>query len=86
MILLTLRLEKITEHPNFFHAYIASPLLSGVLGIMYLDGAGIAKSEANAYECLKQAANRGNVYAQGRLVELFYKKRLFTKASDLARR
>nr|CAB3263502.1 LRP2-binding protein-like [Phallusia mammillata] len=58
----------------------------GILGVMYLDGLGIAKNEGNAYECLKEAADRGNVYAQGRLVQLFYNKRLYTKASDLARR
>uniref|UniRef100_H2ZN73 LRP2-binding protein n=1 Tax=Ciona savignyi TaxID=51511 RepID=H2ZN73_CIOSA len=58
----------------------------GILGVMYLQGDGIKQSEASAYECLKEAADRGNVYAQGRLVQLFYNKKLFTKASDLARR
>jgi len=53
---------------------------------MYLEGKGIRKSESSAYECLKEAAERGNVYAQGRLVQLYYQKRLYTKASDLARR
>ena len=53
---------------------------------MYMEGLGIQKSESSAYECLKEAAERGNVYAQGRLVQLYYKKKLFTKASDLAHR
>ncbi|CAK8698292.1 unnamed protein product [Clavelina lepadiformis] len=58
----------------------------GVLGVMYMEGHGITKDESSAYECLKEAAERGNVYAQGRLVQLFYRKKLYTKASDLARR
>ena len=53
---------------------------------MYFEGRGIQRSESSAYECLKEAAERGNVYAQGRLVQLYYKKQLYTKASDLARR
>ncbi|XP_078484559.1 LRP2-binding protein-like [Ciona intestinalis] len=58
----------------------------GILGVMYLQGDGIKANEESASECLKEAAERGNVYAQGRLVELYYKKKLYTKASDLARR
>lgn len=53
---------------------------------MYMEGMGIKKSESSAYECLKEAAERGNVYAQGRLVQFYFNKKLFTKASDLARR
>ncbi|XP_039251248.2 LRP2-binding protein-like [Styela clava] len=58
----------------------------GILGVMYAEGLGIAKNEKNALECLKEASQRGNVYAQGRLVQFYYEKKLFTKACDLARR
>ena len=53
---------------------------------MYLEGKGIKKSESDAYDCLKEATERGNVYAQGRLVQLYHNKKLYTKACDLARR
>lgn len=58
----------------------------GILGVMYYEGQGIAKSESDAYDCLKEAAERGNIYAQGRLVQLFHSRKLYTKACDLARR
>lgn len=53
---------------------------------MYLEGLGIQQSEESALECLREASQRGNVYAQGKLVQFYYIKRLFTKSSDLARR
>lgn len=53
---------------------------------MYLFGYGIARSDENALICLKEASQRGNVYAQGRLIQFYYSKKLYTKACDLARR
>jgi len=55
----------------------------GALGVMYMFGLGIGKNIESAFECLKEAADRGNVYAMGNLVALYYERKLFTKASDL---
>ena len=61
-------------------------MYAGILGVMYMMGQGIKKDLQNALECLKGASERGNIYAQGRLVQLFYERKLYTKACDLARR
>ena len=53
---------------------------------MYLQGEGIKKNKENGFQCLKMAAERGNVYAQGRLVEFYYENKLFTKSCDLAKK
>lgn len=58
----------------------------GILGVMYMFGEGIKKDFGNAFECLKAASDRGNVYAQGRLVQLYYERKLFNKACDLAKK
>lgn len=53
---------------------------------MYEYGIGV-KSDADASNaCLKEAAERGNVYAMGNLVAQYYRRKLYTKASDLAAR
>lgn len=58
----------------------------GALGVMYEYGIGV-KSDADASNaCLKEAAERGNVYAMGNLVAQYYRRKLYTKASDLAAR
>ncbi|KAK7488339.1 hypothetical protein BaRGS_00020498 [Batillaria attramentaria] len=56
----------------------------GALGVMYEYGIGVKKNTDSAYICLKDAADRGNVYAMGNLVSLFYRRKLYTKAADLA--
>ena len=53
---------------------------------MYLRGEGIGKNKESGFNCLKMAAERGNVYAQGRLVEFYYKNKLYTKSCDLAKK
>ncbi|XP_073197952.1 LRP2-binding protein isoform X2 [Lepidochelys kempii] len=58
----------------------------GVVGVMYLYGQGIHQNTMAALECLKEAAERGNVYAQGHLVEYYYKRKFYTKAAAFARR
>ncbi|XP_026503939.1 LRP2-binding protein [Terrapene carolina triunguis] len=58
----------------------------GILGVMYLYGQGIRQNTKAALECLKEAAERGNVYAQGHLVEYYYKRKCYTKAAAFARR
>ena len=39
-----------------------------------------------AFVCLREAAERGNVYAMGNLVAYYYKRKLMTKAVELAAR
>lgn len=56
---------------------------TGALGVMYMLGLGVKKDIDAAHICLKEAANRGNVYAMGNLVMLYYKTKLFTKACSL---
>ncbi|OWF38358.1 LRP2-binding protein-like [Mizuhopecten yessoensis] len=58
----------------------------GALGIMYEHGIGVKVDLDAANACLKEAAERGNVYAMGHLVAQYYRRKLFTKASDLAAR
>ncbi|XP_032656256.1 LRP2-binding protein isoform X4 [Chelonoidis abingdonii] len=58
----------------------------GILGVMYLYGQGIRQNTKAALECLKEAAERGNIYAQGHLVEYYYKRKFYTKAAAFARR
>ncbi|KAM3938220.1 LRP2-binding protein [Leptodactylus fuscus] len=58
----------------------------GALGVMYLYGLGIRRNLQFALECLKEAAERGNVYAQGHLVGHYYNRKLYTKAAELAKK
>ncbi|XP_056415990.1 LRP2-binding protein isoform X2 [Hyla sarda] len=58
----------------------------GALGVMYLHGLGIQRNMHFALECLKEAAERGNVYAQGHLVAYYYNRTLYTKAAELAKK
>lgn len=58
----------------------------GALGVMYEYGIGIKRNSDSAYTCLKGASDRGNVYAMGHLVAHYYRRKLFTKAAELASR
>ncbi|XP_067885513.1 LRP2-binding protein isoform X2 [Heterodontus francisci] len=58
----------------------------GALGLLYLNGQGIRKDAQSAWECLKAASSRGNVYAQGHLVAYFYSRKLYHSAVELAQR
>ncbi|XP_033633027.1 LRP2-binding protein-like [Asterias rubens] len=58
----------------------------GALGVMYETGQGCSKNTDSAFECLKEASERGNVYAMGNLVAHYYGKKLYTKAAELAAR
>ncbi|KAG9272589.1 LRP2-binding protein isoform X1 [Astyanax mexicanus] len=58
----------------------------GALGIMYLHGYGVPKDLQAALCCLKEAAERGNVYAQSHLAAHYYHQKLYTKAAALAQR
>ncbi|NXP08519.1 LR2BP protein, partial [Thinocorus orbignyianus] len=58
----------------------------GALGVMYLYGQGIRQNTKAALECLRGAAARGNVYAQGHLVEYYYRRKFYQTAAALAKR
>ncbi|CAE1166475.1 LRP2-binding protein [Acanthosepion pharaonis] len=55
----------------------------GALGVMYKFGIGVHKNKESAFICLKEAANRGNVYAMGILVCHYYDCKMFTNAVHL---
>ena len=54
--------------------------------MMYLTGLCGKQDEEAAFICLREAAERGNVFAMGHMVAYYYKRKLFTKAVDLAMR
>ncbi|NXO26049.1 LR2BP protein, partial [Cisticola juncidis] len=58
----------------------------GVLGVMYLHGQGTHKNTKAALEHLRKAAELGNIYAQGHLVEYYYTRKFYSKAAALAKR
>ncbi|XP_031463307.1 LRP2-binding protein [Phasianus colchicus] len=58
----------------------------GALGVMYLYGQGVRRNSKAALKCLKAAAERGNIYAQGHLVEYYYNRRFFSTAATIAKR
>jgi TPR repeat protein len=53
---------------------------------MYQNGLGCKKDMNSAFICLREAAERGNVYAMGHLVAYYYKRKLYTKTVELAAR
>ena len=61
-------------------------LVVGALGVMFEYGIGVRPDRQAAFECLKEAAARGNVYAQGNLAVLYFRRKLLNKAADVARR
>ena len=61
-------------------------LASGALGVMFEYGIGVQKDREAAFKCLKEAAARGNVYAQGNLAVHYYRRKLLNKAADVAKR
>ena len=61
-------------------------LVVGALGVMFEYGIGVRPDRQAAFECLKEAAARGNVYAQGNLAVLYFRRKLLNKAADVAKR
>lgn len=53
---------------------------------MYLYGQGIGQNTKAALECLREAAQRGNIYAQGHLVEYYYNRKFYSTAAAVAKR
>ncbi|KAK7137518.1 hypothetical protein R3I94_013235 [Phoxinus phoxinus] len=58
----------------------------GALGVMYLYGLGVQKDPDSALFCLKDSAERGNVYAQGHLTACYYQRKLYSRAAVLGER
>nr|XP_025960975.1 LRP2-binding protein [Dromaius novaehollandiae] len=58
----------------------------GTLGVMYLYGQGVRQNTKAGLECLKEAAERGNIYAQGHLVEYYYNRKFYSTAVTVAKR
>uniref|UniRef100_A0A2K5BWM0 LRP2-binding protein n=1 Tax=Aotus nancymaae TaxID=37293 RepID=A0A2K5BWM0_AOTNA len=58
----------------------------GALSLMYLYGQGIHQDTEAALHCLREAAEQGNVYAQGNLMEYYYKMKFFTKCVAFSKR
>lgn len=58
----------------------------GALGMMYLLGMGTKADPESAFICLREAAERGNIYALANLIAYYYKRKLFSKAVELAAR
>ena len=61
-------------------------LVVGALGVMFEYGIGVRPDRQAAFKCLKEAAARGNVYAQGNLAVLYFRRKLLNKAADVAKR
>ena len=61
-------------------------LHAGALGVMFEYGIGVPRDGEAAFKCLKEAAARGNVYAQGNLAIHYFRRKLLNKAADVAKR
>ncbi|XP_038611161.1 LRP2-binding protein isoform X1 [Tachyglossus aculeatus] len=70
----------------------ASVKAQSILGVYYSTkepkelGKAVTRDAEAALECLHQAAQRGNVYAQAHLVEYYYRNKLYTKAASFSKR
>ena len=69
-----------------FSTVILFYLVVGALGVMFEYGIGVRPDRQAAFKCLKEAAARGNVYAQGNLAVLYFRRKLLNKAADVAKR
>ena len=61
-------------------------IFAGALGVMYLHGLGTKKDINSAFICLREAADRGNIYAMGNLAAYYYRRKLYGRAVQLAAR
>ena len=53
---------------------------------MFEYGIGVRRDGQAAFKCLKESAARGNVYAQGNLAVHYFRRKLFNKAANVAKR
>ena len=51
---------------------------------MYQHGLGVEPDEDQAFKCFKSATEHGSLYASSNLVSLYYKRKLYKRAFDLA--
>ena len=51
---------------------------------MLLEGIGVKADHQKAFHHLKEASERGNVFAMGNLIALFYRNKMYTSAVELA--
>lgn len=58
----------------------------GALGVMFQYGIGVKCDVQAAFECLKEASAKGNVYAQGNLAMHYYHQKLYNQACQIAKR
>ncbi|NXY73992.1 LR2BP protein, partial [Glareola pratincola] len=58
----------------------------GALGVTHLCGQGLRQDTKANSECLREAAEHGNIYVQGHLVEYYYKRKFYSTAAALAKR
>jgi TPR repeat protein len=56
----------------------------GALGVMYEHGLGTTSDKKEAFQLLKEACDRGSVYAIASLVAHYFNRRLYTKAVQTA--
>lgn len=56
----------------------------GALGVMYEHGLGTDIDREMAFKCLKEASDRGSVYAAASLVAHYFNRRLYSKAVQSA--
>ena len=53
---------------------------------MFEYGVGIRRDVQTAFECLKAASEKGNIYAQGNLAMHYYRQKLYNQAYEIAER
>ena len=81
--LLSLPQIKSFKEPNLFlMSCIYFP--PAALGVMQMYGLGTVRNEEEAYRCFKEASDRGSIYATANLIAIYFKRRLFKRAVDLA--
>ena len=54
--------------------------------MMFEYGVGVPCDVQAAFECLKGASEKGNVYAQGNLAMHYYRQKLYNQAFEIAER
>ena len=53
---------------------------------MFEYGVGVQVDVQAAFECLKGASEKGNIYAQGNLAMHYYRQKLYNQAFEIAER
>lgn len=56
----------------------------GALGVMFEYGIGTPRDVQAAFQCLKGASEKGNIYAQGNLAMHYFRQKLYNQAFEIA--